>query len=106
MKCLSISTCFVRSCRTGFFEILIVVWLSQNNFHVFVGGKFSSHKSFLSHCISVIPLATPLNSALALESATIFYFLLLQVTKFPPTRVKYPELDFLLSRSPAQSASV
>jgi len=48
----------------------------------------------------------PLNSALALDLATMICFLLLQVTRFPPTKVKYPEVDLLSFFEPAQSASV
>ena len=92
MKCLSISTCFVRSCWTRLPEMLMDAWLSQNNLQAFFGGKFNSHKSFLTHEISVVPLAIPLNSALALDRATTFYFLLLQVTRFPLTRVNYGKL--------------
>jgi len=49
-----------------------------------------------------------LNSASALDLATTGsdYFLLLQVTRFPPTKVKYPEVDLLLSLESAQSASM
>ena len=48
----------------------------------------------------------PLNSASALDLATTGCFLLLQDTRFPPTKVNYPEVDLLSSFEPAQSASV
>ena len=106
IKCRSISTCFVRSCWTGFSEMLIAALLSQYRGLACVWRKPNSPRSFLIHRISVTPFAIPLNSASALDRATTFYFLLFQVTRLPPTRVKYPEVDFLSSRSPAQSASV
>ncbi|MFS7910744.1 hypothetical protein Hanom_Chr02g00109791 [Helianthus anomalus] len=71
-----------------------------------LGGKPISVRSFLTHKISVRPRAIPLNSASALERATTFCFLLLQVTRFPPTKVKYPEVDLRSLLSPAQSAPV
>ncbi|KAJ0601150.1 hypothetical protein HanRHA438_Chr03g0126331 [Helianthus annuus] len=71
-----------------------------------LGGKPISVRSLLTHKISVRPRAIPLNSASALERATTFRFLLFQVTRFPPTRVKYPEVDLWSRLSPAQSESV
>ncbi|MFS7906388.1 hypothetical protein Hanom_Chr01g00058631 [Helianthus anomalus] len=71
-----------------------------------VGGKPTSVRSFRIHNISVRPRAIPRNSASALDRATTFCFLLLQVTRFPPTRVKYPDVDLRSPLSPAQSASV
>ena len=106
IKCRSISTCFVRSCWAGFSEMLIAALLSQYRRLACVWWHPRSPNSFLIHRISVTPFAIPLNSASALDKATTFGFLLLQVTRLPPTRVKYPELDFRSSRSPAQSASV
>ena len=106
MKCLSIFMCFVRSCWTGFSEILIVALLSQYRRLACVWWQLSSLKIFLIHRISVTSFAIPLNSASALDRATSFYFLLFHVTRLPLTRVKYPEVDFLSSRSPAQSASM
>jgi len=43
----------------------------------------------------------PLNSASALDLATTDCFLLFQVTIFPPTKVKYLEVDLLSSFEPA-----
>ena len=48
IKSLSISTCFVRSCWTGFPDMLIATLLSQNNLQVFVNGKCSSLKRFFN----------------------------------------------------------
>ncbi|KAJ0575723.1 hypothetical protein HanIR_Chr05g0216071 [Helianthus annuus] len=70
------------------------------------GGNPISVRSFRIHKTSANPLAIPLNSASALDRATTFCFLLLQVTRFPPTRVKYPDVDLRFPLSPAQSASV
>jgi hypothetical protein len=41
------------------------------------------------------------NSASALDLATIDWFLLHQVTRFPPTRVQYPEVDLRFVIDPA-----
>ncbi|BAU03652.1 hypothetical protein VIGAN_UM150900, partial [Vigna angularis var. angularis] len=68
--------------------------------------KPKSDNTFLIHKSSHTPSVMPLNSASALDLATTGCFLLLQVTRFPPTKVKYPEVDLLSSFEPAQSASV
>ncbi|MFS7936280.1 hypothetical protein Hanom_Chr05g00413701 [Helianthus anomalus] len=68
--------------------------------------KPMSSRSFLIQRTSLSPRAIPLNSASALDRATTFYFLLLQITRFPPTKEKYPDLDLQFPLSPAQSASV
>ncbi|MFS7906785.1 hypothetical protein Hanom_Chr01g00063321 [Helianthus anomalus] len=52
------------------------------------GGKPISSSSFRIHRTSTKHLVIPLNSSSTLERATTFCFLLLQVTRFPPTRVK------------------
>ncbi|KAJ0824656.1 hypothetical protein HanRHA438_Chr17g0794781 [Helianthus annuus] len=70
------------------------------------GGKPVSVRSLLTHKISIRPRAIPQNSAYVLERATTFCFSLLQVTMFPPTRVKYPEVSLRLLLSLAQSASI
>ncbi|XP_024989207.1 uncharacterized protein LOC112523761 [Cynara cardunculus var. scolymus] len=62
---------------------------------------YASLRSLRTHSISVIPLAIPRNSAYALERATTSCFLLLHVTRFPPTKVKYPAVDLRLPLSPA-----
>ncbi|MFS7992594.1 hypothetical protein Hanom_Chr12g01084131 [Helianthus anomalus] len=71
-----------------------------------VGGYLISVKSFRTHRASARPRAIPRNSASALERATTFCFLLLHVTRFPPTRVKYPDVDLRFPLSHAQFASV
>ncbi|MFS7972377.1 hypothetical protein Hanom_Chr09g00844011 [Helianthus anomalus] len=106
MKCRSTSTCFVRSCWTGFSEICIAALLSHMILVAVVGRKPIFVRSLRIHRISARPRATPRNSASALDRATTFCCLLLQVTRFPPTMVKYPEVDLLVPLSPAQSASV
>jgi len=56
MKCLSISTCLVLSCCTGFSEILILALLSHFNRLGSYGGKPISVINFLIYKTSVIPL--------------------------------------------------
>ena len=53
-----------------------------------------------------MPKAIALYLASADDLATTNYFLLLQITKLPPTYVKYPEVDRLSSSDPAQSVLV
>jgi hypothetical protein len=106
IKCRSISTCFVRSCWIGLCEILIAVLLLQNRFILQLAAKSISVNNLLSHRSSQRPLAILQNSASALDNATIFCFLLFHVTRFPPTKVKYPEVDFLSEIFPTQSASI
>ena len=87
MKCLSTSICLVLSCRTGLCAIDIADLLSQ---YSFIGGElwtFNSCRSFFTHNVSQIPWASALNSASALLLATTLCFLL-QLTKFPPTKVQ------------------
>ena len=106
MKCLSISTCFVLSCYTGLWAIAIVDVLSQYKLIVSFCLKSKSDSTFLIHKSSHTPSVRPLNSTSALDLATTGYFLLLQVTRFPRTKVKYLEVDLLSSFEPTQSASV
>lgn len=42
----------------------------------------------------------------ALDLATTDYFLLFQVTRFPPTREQYPKVDLLSVTNPTQSVSI
>ena len=67
---------------------------------VSIGYPSSSNNLFI-HSTSHNSLVIPLNSASALDRATTFCFLLFQVTKFPPTKVKYPEVDFLSDSQPS-----
>ena len=80
--------------------------LSQNKFISELGATPISSSSFFNQSSSHIPLTIPRNSASALDNATTFCFLLLHVTRLPPTKVKYPEVDFLSVMFPARSASV
>lgn len=70
------------------------------------GSKPKSDNTLFTYNSSHIPSAIPLNSTSPLDLATTNFFLLLQVTRFPPTKVKYPEVDLLSSAEPAQSTSV
>ena len=74
--------------------------------HSFIGLKPKYDSTFLTHKSSHTPSAMPLNYASALDFTTTGCFLLLQVTRFPPTKVKYPEVDLLSSFELAQSASM
>jgi len=106
MKCLSTFTCLVRSCWTRLLAMTIATLLS----HYILISVSIRYPSYLSspfiHSISHNPLVIPLNYVSALDKATTFCFLLFQVTKFPPTKIKYPEVDFLSVRFLTQSTSV
>ena len=78
--------------------------LSQYKFVATLGGYPISVSKLFNQSSSHTPFDIPWNSASALDNAITFYFLLLQVIRFPPTKVKYPDVDFL-SELPAQSAS-
>nr|GFD35111.1 hypothetical protein [Tanacetum cinerariifolium] len=56
-------------------------------------GNPISDTSFLIHNASASPLAIPLNSALVFDNDTTFCFLLLHVTRLPPTKEKYLDVD-------------
>lgn len=106
MKCLSTSTCLVLSYRIRLCVIDIADLLSQ---YSFIGGEiwtFNSCRSFSTHNVSQIPWASALNLAYALLLATTLCFMLLQLIKFPPTKVKYPDIDLRSVTLPAQSTSV
>ena len=93
MKCLSTSTCLILSCWMGLWAISHAALLSQYNFIAFVCSISNSCIRFLIHNNSQIALVIPLYSALTDDLATTSCFLLRQVTKFPPTNVKYPDVD-------------
>ncbi|RDX88193.1 hypothetical protein CR513_30240, partial [Mucuna pruriens] len=63
-------------------------------------GLKSSRIIFI-HNPSHIPCAMAQNSASALDRATTFCFLLLQVTRFLPKIIHYPKVDLLSTTDPA-----
>jgi hypothetical protein len=88
-------------------SIYIQVYLQWNDKKMtIINGLRQQHINFLNHNRSHIPFVIPQNSASALERATTFCFLLLHVIKFPPMKVKYPDVDRRSLILPAQSASV
>ena len=98
----SISICLVRSWKIGFDEIWRATWLSHNSLVSWVSPNFSCWRSCLSHVISNATAAIARYSALALNLATVFCFLLLQEIKFSLMRT---QVDLLSDGDPAQSAS-
>ncbi|RDY07787.1 hypothetical protein CR513_08048, partial [Mucuna pruriens] len=101
MKFLSISMCFVLSCQTGLWAILIAELLSQNNFIAPSYFTLRSSRIIFIHIPSHIPYAMARNFASVLDRATTFCFLLLQVTRFPPRNIQYPEVDLLSITDPS-----
>lgn len=106
MKWHSTSICLVWSYWTGSWAMLIVALLSQYRRIGLETGKPNSDKIIFNHNNSRTPCAIALYSTFALERVTIDCFLLLQVTKFPPIKVQYPEVDLLLEMKLVQSTSV
>ena len=98
MKCLSTYMYLVRSYWIGLLFMAIAALLSQYILiSVSIGYPSSSNNLFI-HSTSHNSLVIPLNSALALDRATSFCLLLFKVTKSPPIKIKYPEVDFLSIR--------
>ena len=58
------------------------------------------------HSSLYTPCAVAQSSTLALDLVTTFGFLLLQVTKFLPKNMQFPNVDLLTITLPKQSASV
>ena len=97
IKNLSISMCLVLSCCTGLLAMLIADLFSDHSLIWF--------SWFIFHNISATPTATALYSLSAIDLATTDCFLLFQETRFPPTNMQYPDVDFLSSAQLAQSES-
>jgi hypothetical protein len=70
----------LRNCNCSF--------IMQYRFIPELGVKPILESNLLIQRSSQKPLGIPLNLASALDKATTFYFLLLHVTKLPPTKVK------------------
>ncbi|RDX95082.1 hypothetical protein CR513_22447, partial [Mucuna pruriens] len=66
-------------------------------------NKFTlrSSRIIFIHNPSHIPCAMARNSTFALDRATTFFFLLLQVTRFPPKNIQYLKVDLLSITDPA-----
>jgi hypothetical protein len=65
-----------------------------------------SENNFCNQTISHATIAAPLYFASVLNSATVGYFLLLQLTTPLPKENMKPLVDFLFKTLPAQSTSV
>src|ERR1044072_7446261 len=96
--------CLVLLCNTGFFEMLIALRLSQNNVITSCATLYSSNVCFI-HRSSVQLLPAAIYSASAVERETQFCFLLNQEIRLFPKKKHPPEVLFLSSELPAQSAS-
>src|SRR6266576_624576 len=66
---------------------------------------FNSFNTLINHNNSQVAEQAATNSESVEDSVTKDCFLLDQITLFPKTLNKYPEVDFLISISPAKSAS-
>ncbi|RDX61692.1 hypothetical protein CR513_60059, partial [Mucuna pruriens] len=102
------SICYLEPCRNMCCDYKSTVQLlfNENNF---IGPSYFTLRSsriIFIHNSSHISCAMARNSASALDRATIFSLLLLQVTKFPPRNIQYPEVDLLSTTNLAQSAFV
>ena len=90
----------------GLWVISHAVLLSQYNFIGLVYSTCNSCIRFLNHNNLQIALVIPLYLASVDVLTTTSCFLLHQMTKFPPTNVKHPDVDRRSSIDPSQSTSV
>lgn len=100
----STSIWFVLSWNIRDSKLCIAAWLSQNILIGLLGMMHISAKSYLIQINSLEVDVMARYSASALDRAITFYFLLFHVTKFLPTNVHKPIVDFRL-KLPAQSGS-
>ena len=84
----------------------MVAWLSKYKDTCDKLVNPSSKIRPFNHISSQVVAAMALYSASALDRAITVYFLLFQVTRFPPTNVQKPVVDFRSRAFPTQSASV
>jgi len=99
------SMCFKREWNIAFLLKSIVLWLSQWTTHLSC-VKPNSWRNHFIQSICLFASFAAIYSASVVDKATHFYDFDCHDTA-PPTKVnKYPEVDFLPSRSPAISASV
>ena len=97
--------CFALPWNCGFFAIAMDDWLSSRMTVGPLDGFLRSELSLRIHTHSCAALDSATYSASAVDRATVSCFLLLHDTGPHATWNKYPEVDFLSSLSPAQSAS-
>src|ERR1051325_1629472 len=98
------SMCLVLLCCIGFFEILIALRLSQYNVMTSCVTLYSDNICFIQTiCEQLLPAA--MYSASTVDKDTQFCFLLNQETRLFPKKKHPPEVLFLSSALPAQSAS-
>src|ERR1044072_3973568 len=98
------SMCLVLLCCTGFLEMLIALILSQNKVITSCLTSYSSSICFIHiNCVLLLPAA--MYSASAVERDTQFCFLLNQEIRLLPIKKHPPDVLFLSSEHPAQSAS-
>src|ERR1044072_1195550 len=98
------SICLVLLCRTGFLEILMALMLSQNKVMTSCMTLYSSSICFIQKSwVQLLPAA--MYSASVVDKDTQFCFLLNHETRLFPRKKHPPEVLFLSSALPAQSAS-
>src|ERR1044072_7057111 len=98
------SICLVLLCWIRFFEMFIALRLSQYNVMTSSPTLYSFNICFIQiNSVQLLPAAIYPSSAV--ERETQFCFLLNQDTKLLPRKKHPPEVLFLSSALPAQSAS-
>ena len=105
IKWYATSICFVRLWNLGFLDNSMAPWLSS--FIIDGWSCFSpiSLSNLRSHTTSCVAWLKATYSAAVLDLATQDCLLLLQLTVDPLIWKTYPDVDFLVSTSFAQSAS-
>ncbi len=98
--------CFVQACCVGFFINDIAPWLSHRITIPFFSFMYpNSFMSFVIHMASLVACVLAMYSASVVDKAIVGGRLLLHEVAPPPIMNINPVVDFLSSRSPAQSAS-
>jgi len=101
----SISICFVRSWKTGFWAMWRAAWLSQYKIMGLERWMSRSWRSVLSHVSSQVVDARARYSASAEEWETVYCFLVRQEIGLVPSWMKKPMVDLRVSGQLAQSES-
>lgn len=100
----SISTCFIRSWKTGLFVICLAAWLSQNKGVEPCWLTSSSYNNHLNYKFSLIVKAITRYSASAEDRGTTDCFLDFLETKAPPKVSRYAVRDFWRKDSQANQS--
>jgi len=97
--------CLVFPWHTGSFEIAIVAWLSTKIYVLSFCWISKSHKTIFNHKTWFAAAVAAMNSASAVDYATISCFFVHHENILEPMLKQYLEVLFMSSTDPAQSLS-